>query len=251
MSSPLAIMGALPEEITALLPHLEDTSRIEAGGRTYHQGRLFGREVVVVFARLGKVAAASTATHLVGAMGCREIVFTGVAGGVDPSLRIGDVVVARDLYQHDLDASPIFPRLEVPLLRVSSIRASESTSMRLLAAAESYLAEDLPREITDAARGAFGIDAPRVVHADIASGAQFFSSAAQLESLRRRVPSAAAVEMEGAAVAQVCYEHGVPFSVVRVISDSADESAPLDFPRFVAEIASHYSLGIVRRLLNG
>jgi len=248
---PIAIMAAMHEEIAALFPHVERAREHVAGKRVYLRGSLFGREVIVVHARWGKVAAAATAAHAIGALGAREVVFTGVAGAVDRSLRIGDVVVARDLYQHDLDASPIFPPLHIPLLDAAAIAASEGLSGRLLAAARAYVAEDLRADVPAGVMREFGITSPRVVHGDIASGDQFFSSAEQLAQLRRRVPTAAAVEMEGAAVAQVCHEHGVEFAVVRTISDAADEDAPRDFPRFLTRVASHYSLGIIRRLLEG
>jgi adenosylhomocysteine nucleosidase len=92
---------------------------------------------------------------------------------------------------------------------------------------------------------------PRVVVGDIASGDRFVSTDAERAALRQRVPSAVCVEMEGAAVAQVCYEQGVPLGVVRVISDSANDHAARDFGRFITEAASVYGLGIVRRALVG
>src|SRR5262249_4269300 len=100
-------MGAMPEEIEGLLGELEDVQVTEAGMRTYHKGNLWGTSVVLVFSRWGKVAAATTATYLIEHFGVSQLIFTGVAGGVDESLRVGDVVVASTLYQHDMDASPL------------------------------------------------------------------------------------------------------------------------------------------------
>ena len=95
----------------------------------------------------------------------------------------------------------------------------------------------------------FRISSPQVVEGVIASGDQFIDSAEEIEALRRRLPDVACVEMEGAAVAQVCDEYSMPFAIVRTISDAADESAPHDFPRFSREISGRYSLGILARFV--
>jgi adenosylhomocysteine nucleosidase len=104
----------------------------------------------------------------------------------------------------------------------------------------------------DAARlRGFGIATPRVHAGLVISGDRFVASASEAAALRQRLPDALAVEMEGAALAQVCHDLGVPFAVVRTISDRADDSAHVDFGRFVASIASRYSVGVVRRFLRG
>jgi len=95
----------------------------------------------------------------------------------------------------------------------------------------------------------FGIVTPRVHSGMVVSGDRFVASASEAAALRQRLPDALAVEMEGAALAQVCHDLGVPFAVVRTISDRADDSAHVDFSRFVASIASRYSVGVVRRFL--
>ena len=244
----LGILGAMHEEVAGLAAHLEGERVHTAGGRHYREGRLFGRPVVLAFSRWGKVAAAATAARMLAAHGVDALLFTGVAGGVDPSLRVGDVVVADRLFQHDMDASPLYPPLEIPLLGVSAFEADAALSADVEAAARAFLASG---QLDPEARAAFGLGAPRVVRGDVASGDRFFASSDALAGLRARVPSAACVEMEGAAVAQVAHEHGVPFAVVRTLSDAADAHAPLDFQRFVQRVASAYSLGVVRGLLGG
>src|SRR6266404_8023002 len=112
----LAIVSAMPEEIAGVLQALADVRIQEFGRRQFHTGSLHGTEVVVVFSRWGKVAAAATVTQLLSSYPVTGLVFGGVAGGVRPDLAIGDIVVATDLVQHDMDASPLFPRYEVPLL---------------------------------------------------------------------------------------------------------------------------------------
>ncbi len=245
----IGLMSAMPEEAHLLARVLTREAEHVHGGRTYYTGDLMGRRVVVVFSRMGKVAAAATAQHLIDIHRVSSIIFTGVAGALDPSLRIGDVVVAHRLWQHDMDASPIFPPLEIPLLGVSSIGADRTLSARLHTGSEVFAREDFERQVPQHIRKELGLRTPRVVIGDIASGDRFVSTDAERAGLRRRVPSAICVEMEGAAVAQVCYEQGVPLGVVRVISDSANDQAARDFGRFITEAASVYGLGIVRRTL--
>jgi adenosylhomocysteine nucleosidase len=244
-------MGAMQEEIDTLLKELPaDSKVVDDGRRTYHSGRLWGTPVVVVFSRWGKVAAATTATHLISDFGVDEILFTGVAGAAQPGLKVGDVVVGARLWQHDMDARPLFPQHEIPLLGRSSFASAEKRRNQLLQAAAAFLGDDLPTAVSAVTRAAFHIQAPRAVAGDIASGDKFFADRAELAELLLRLPTIAAVDMESAAVAQVCYEYGVPFTVVRTISDAADESAAHDFPRFLTQVASAYSHGILKRLFD-
>jgi adenosylhomocysteine nucleosidase len=245
----IAIMSAMPEEIAAVVESLADVSTQQIGRRQFHVGAFHGHEVVAVFSRIGKVAAAATATQLVTSYGAARLVFSGVAGGVQPGLAIGDIVVGNELIQHDMDASPIFPRYEIPLLGETTFVTDRQLSAQLAAAAEEFVRHDLSGRVAAAELAHFRIRTPRVLGGLIASGDKFFASAAELAELRQRLPAVACVEMEGAAVAQVCAEYAVRCGVVRTISDSADESSVHDFPRFAREIARHYSVGILSRFL--
>jgi len=118
---PIGIMAAMQEEIDRLLRELPAGSEVvNDGRRTYHSGHLWGTPVVIVFSRWGKVAAATTATDLISDFCVTEILFTGVAGAAQPGLKVGDIVVGARLWQHDMDARPLFPRHEIPLLGRSS-----------------------------------------------------------------------------------------------------------------------------------
>jgi adenosylhomocysteine nucleosidase len=245
----VGIMSAMREEIEGLLAGMGDSEVTEAGLRTYHKGTLWGTPVVLVFSRWGKVAAATTATHLIEHFGVDRIVFTGVAGGIDEALHVGDVVVADKLYQHDMNASPLFPRHEVPLLGVAGFPTDPELRRDAVAAADKFLADELRRRVAPEVLAEFGISRPKVVTAEVASGDHFFASRDDRQRLREALPAVACVEMEGAAVAQVCHEYGVPCVVIRTISDAADEGAPADFPRFVKHVASAYSRGILKDLL--
>ena len=111
----IGIMSAMREEIASLVMDLGTADEaLHTGMRTYHRGCLWGIPVVLVFSRWGKVAAASTVTHLIAQFGVDEIIFTGVAGAVDPALNVGDVVIAGQLFQHDMDARPLYSRHELP-----------------------------------------------------------------------------------------------------------------------------------------
>ena len=195
------------------------------------------------------MAAAATTTQLIASYDVTDIVFTGLAGAIQRGLSIGDVVIGTELIQHDMDASPIFPRYEVPLLGKALFATDAGLRARLHAAAERFLREDLAAVVPQSSRDWFRISSPRVLEGVIASGDQFINSAEEIESLRERLPKVTCVEMEGASVAQVCEEYSMPFGIVRTISDAADEKAPHDFPRFSREIAGKYSLGILERFV--
>jgi adenosylhomocysteine nucleosidase len=228
-----AIVSAMREELSAVLALMPDESRQVVAGREFWVGHLHGQEVVAVLSRIGKVAAATTATLLIERFGVDRIVFTGVAGGLGPHVKVGDVVVADSFLQHDLDASPIFPRHEVPLYGLSRFATDTQLSARLVAAARSALP---------------GVPVHRGL---VISGDRFVSTTAESRALQAALPDALAVEMEGAAIAQVCHDYALPFAAVRTISDRADDAACGDFTRFVREVASRYSAAMVAALLTG
>ena len=111
----IALISAMQEELAAVLARMPDEQKVDVAGREFWVGHWHGHDVVAVLSRIGKVAAATTATTLIERFGVTHMVFTGVAGGLAPHVNVGDVVVARDFMQHDMDASPLFPRHEVPL----------------------------------------------------------------------------------------------------------------------------------------
>ena len=241
-----AILSALPEEQAGLLAQLEGARRHTVASRDFWLGRLQGRPVVLALSRIGKVSASLTASVLIGHLGVSRIVFTGVAGGLAPGVRVGDVVVAQDFIQHDLDASPQFPRYEVPLYGRARFACEPALTSLLSTAARQALGSD--------STAAMGLPAGARVHSGlIASGDCFVSSAEASRALQSALRSAGhealAVEMEGAAVAQVCADYDIPFAAMRTISDRADDTAHIDFPRFVNEVASRYALAIIKQLM--
>jgi adenosylhomocysteine nucleosidase len=227
----IGVISAMPDELAAVVDAMHADQVTELGDRKYYKGRYAGEDVVCVVSRIGKVAAATTATILLERFTPRAIVMTGLAGGVDERLGIGDIVIADRLIQHDLDARPLFPQFEVPLLGVTEFPADPVLSQKLATAAEKLVGNQ------------------RVWRGLIASGDQFFASIEATTALRVRVPEALAVEMEGAAVAQVCYEHGVRFGIARVISDTANHGAAVDFSKFLTEACGPYARALVEGAL--
>ena len=239
----------MPEEIEALHNLLKIEKKVVKGMRTYYQGKLFNKKVVLVFSRWGKVASATTATQLINDFDVEEIIFTGVAGGVQPDVFVGDIVIGKDLYQHDMDGSPLVKAFEVPLLGKSAFSTHLEKRNQLTQASDQFL-QNKNEFLSKEQFINFEIKRPKIHVGDIASGDQFISSSEQSLRILSNLPTVKCVEMEGAAVAQVCYEYKVPFSIIRTISDNANHHAHIDFPKFAKEIASKYALGILRYYLN-
>jgi adenosylhomocysteine nucleosidase len=244
----IGIMSAMHEELAAVLAAMPDEQRVRVAGRDFWVGHWQGHDVVAVLSRIGKVAAATTATALIERFKVDVLVFTGAAGGLASDAQVGDVVVASSFVQHDMDASPLFPKHEVPLYGRSRFDTDAGLSQALVAAASKVLS-DPAQHLGAQAIADFHLLSPRVHQGLIVSGDRFVSTTAESQALQCSLPDALAVEMEGAAVAQVCLDYGVPFAAVRTISDRADDEAHIDFNRFIRDVASRYSLAILSQWL--
>ncbi len=246
----IGIMSAMHEELAAVLAQMPDEQRVSVAGRDFWVGHWHGHAVVAVLSRIGKVAAATTATVLLERFQVDTLVFTGVAGGLGPDVRVGDVVVAAGCVQHDMDASPLFPRHEVPLYGRARFEAHADLSAQLAVAARQVL-QEAEKHLGHDTAAEFQLNAPQVHQGLVLSGDRFVSTSAESHALRQAWPEALAVEMEGAAVAQVCHDYAVPFAAVRTISDRADDTAHTDFNRFIRKVASRYSLAILSQWFVG
>src|SRR6476469_4131648 len=158
----LGIISALHEEQQGLVEAMQRPYKLIHGMREYCVGRLWEIDAVCVLSRIGKVAAAMTATTLVEKFGVTHILFTGVAGAGDASIRVGDIVVAESLVQHDMDASPLFPRYEVPLTGLSHFASDRQMALELAHAAQRFLELELDEAIDAQERAQFALQAPRV-----------------------------------------------------------------------------------------
>jgi len=246
---PIAIMGAMQEELAGLRPHIQGAQTVTVGSREITSGTWHGHSVVLVLSRIGKVAAATTATALIERFDVKEIVFTGVAGGLSPNVGVGDMVIATEFVQHDMDASPLFPPLEVPLYGQAYFPTDLNMRQSLQWAAEGILKNPAQWIDVDVLHD-LHVHSPQVHSGLVLSGDRFVSTSQMSKALQQRLPLALAVEMEGAAVAQVCHDYGVPFGAVRTISDRADDAATVDFTRFINEVASRYSCALLGEWLS-
>lgn len=245
----VGVIGAMAEEVEHLHRHLDEEHRSVDARRTYRHGLLAGQRVTVVQSRIGKVAAALTAVSLIRDHHVDAIIFTGIAGALHGDLAIGDVIVADGLVQHDLAGPPeLFARGEIPLLGVAELATDAALRTAAVAAAEDYVAGGLAASVSASVLADLGIGQPRVHVGQIATGDEFIEG--DLKAIvRRRAPAAIGVDMEGAAVAQVCHElGGVPLCVIRAISDLASGTASVDFPQFLDQLASRYSSEILLRM---
>lgn len=242
----LGIVSALQEEQRGLIDVIEHKQINTRGLRDYVSGKLFGLDVTCVLSRIGKVAAATTATSLIEHHGVTHLLFTGVAASAAKQVAIGDIVIAENLIQHDLDCSPLYPRFEVPLTGRAFLEADRHLSNIVWQATARFLEQDFLHSVDQQTRNQFGLHTPKRHHGLIASGDQFIHQVSHMQQIKNALPDTLAVEMEGAAVGQVCAEFNIPFAIARTISDTGDNTAPIDFLRFIKAVASPYAFHIVR-----
>ncbi len=216
----LGIIGAMQEEVETLLERMENKTATVRAGSTFYEGQLSGLDVAVVQCGIGKVNATLCAQILCDCFAVTHIVNTGIAGSLDAALDIGDLVVSRDAMYHDFDCCHFgYPMGKVPGMDVVAFPA-DGGLLRL------------------------AFDAAEAVHPShakigrIASGDQFVCAPETKEKIIA-ITGASCTEMEGAAIAQTAYRNGVPFVILRAISDKADDSAemsPGPAPRIAATI---------------
>jgi adenosylhomocysteine nucleosidase len=248
-SSTIGLICAIPQERVALRAALRHDRGLEIGGFGFDQGVLDERKVVLAEAGIGKVNTAAVATLLASRFEARALVFSGVAGGLDPELAIGDVVIAERAIQHDagvIEDERLHPYQagHVPFFNPIN-ELGYAIEPELLARVRTRL-EGLELAPLSAAAGGSGRP-PRLVYGTILTGDQFIHCEATRERLHREF-AAQAVAMEGAALAQVAERLGVPWLEIRALSDLAGKDSRFDFATFVEEVAGSSAL-ILRRLL--
>lgn len=217
----LGIIGAMDEEVARMKEQMEDAQVQTWAGMEFYRGRINGKEAVVVRSGIGKVNAAVCAQILADRYEVSAIVNTGIAGSLDGKIDIGDIVLSTDALQHDMDATNFgYPLGQIPRMEVLSFQADR----RLLELARVCCKEVNP-DI-------------HVYEGRVVSGDQFVSSQEKKEWLIRNFKGSC-TEMEGAAIAQAAYLNGIPFLIIRAISDKADNSATMDYPAFEAQAIAH------------
>ena len=223
----IAIMGAMPEEIEPLLSQVENVRKTEYAANTYYEAEYHGKELVIAYSKIGKVFAALTAATMIEKFGCDRLLFSGVAGAIDPDLEIGDLIIADGLCQHDLDITAFGH----PFGFVPEGEVCIPTDPYLREVAKKVAAQkNLPLK-----------------EGVIATGDQFVANV-ERKNWIAKIFDAHALEMEGASVAVVCSSLDVPFFILRAISDSADMDAGFDFDTFLessAKVSAEFILDMV------
>ena len=237
----------MDEEFRLIAKSFGFASSREIGPRTFLSASHNGLELTLVPSRIGKVAAAVTSTLLIHEYEVDAILFTGVAGAADPKVRIGDIVVADTLVQHDIDLKGVlgYHRFDIPLLNKREMQCDPRLVTIAKQAATAALSS---HEYSDGVR-TFTPHRAELHTGTIASGDTFVCDNAERDSLTAAIPGLRCVEMEGASMAQVCVEHNVPFVVARVISDVASHEAHIDFGAFITQAAAVGSGVFVREFV--
>ncbi len=226
----LAIMGAMEEEIEPLLAYFDKVNVVEYANNKYYEVNYNGLDIVIAYSKIGKVFASLTASTMIEKFGCDILLFSGVAGGINPKLKIGDLIIADKLCQHDLDITAFgHPHGYVPGGKVFVETSKELRDVAIKVAKENDL---------------------KVIEGIIATGDQFVHSTQRKEFIENTF-NADALEMEGASVAVVCDALNIPFFILRAISDTADMDAGFDFDEFLkssAKNSADYLIKILKEL---
>ena len=224
----LGIIGAMQVEVEILLSAMNNKVEKTIAGSTFYEGTLENLEVVVVQCGVGKVNAAICAQILCSCFGITHLVNTGIAGSLCADLDIGDLVVSTDAMYHDFDCVHIgYPYGKVPGMHVTSFPADEAMIGYAFDAAEA-------------------VNPGHTKKGRVASGDQFVA----VKELKEKIianTQGLCTEMEGTSIAQTAYRNGLPFVILRAISDKADDSAEMDYPTF-ERIAAHRCAEVTKNL---
>lgn len=228
--SKIAIMGAMPEEIAPLLEKVENVNKVEYANNSYYEATYKGKELVIAYSKIGKVFSTLTASTLIEKFGCSKLLFSGVAGAINPELHIGDLIIADKLCQHDLDIS-IFGH-DFGYVPEGAKFVKTDNALR-----------EVAKEVAKK-------NELSLIEGTIATGDQFVASNERKTFISTNF-QADALEMEGASVAVVCDALNVPFFILRAISDTANDDAGMDFDEFMvgsAIISANFILDMVEQI---
>ena len=225
----IGIIGAMEPEVALLRQQIDDISSTELGGYTFYSGKLSGMAVVLVQSGIGKVASALATALLIQHFKPDAIINTGSAGGFDPELNVGDVVISTEVRHHDVDVTAFGYEMG----QVPQMPAAFNAHPALVDAAEQSI------QTLGFCQTKKGL---------IATGDSFICDPARIAIIRKQFPTMLAVEMEGAAIAQVCHMLHTPFVVIRSLSDIAGKESPQSFEAYL-EVASKNSSAMVQQLL--
>ena len=221
MIKKIGTTGAMEEEVTALRGKLENVKMLRKASMDFYSGTLNGVEAVIVRSGIGKVNAGICTQILADVYQVDAVINTGIAGSLKAEIDIGDIVVSSDALQHDMDATGFgYEPGVIPRMETSCFAADTELMEKAKAACEEAVPEI------------------RVFSGRVVSGDQFISDKGVKERITRQF-GGMCTEMEGAAIAQAAYLNGIPFVIIRAISDKADDSATVDYPAFERQAIAH------------
>ncbi|WP_144463487.1 5'-methylthioadenosine/S-adenosylhomocysteine nucleosidase [Siminovitchia fortis] len=227
----IAVIGAMEEEVELLREKMDVQMTEVIAHCEYFIGKLHDKEVILSRSGIGKVNAAMAATILLDRYKPDAVINTGSAGGYNPELKIGDLVISSEVRHHDVDVTAFgYKYGQVPQLP------------------EAFEADGKMIEVAEAA--ARSVEGVQAVRGLIATGDTFMSDPEKVEFVRGKFPNIQAVEMEGAAIAQVAHQFDIPFVVIRSLSDIAGQKSEISFDKFI-ETASVNSANLVMEMIKG
>ena len=243
------ILVPMQPEIELILHHMHVENIVETGSRKFYVGTIQHKKCVVSLSRVGKVASSVTAAVMIERFAVGRIIVTGVAGGLTDEVKIGDIVVATTSIQHDMYCMHFFPQFYIQLLDMVTFTCDKVMVEDAFTSCTTFMKNELYDYVNKEELEALHIHKPSVHKGLLVSGDQFIGTMSQYEKIRNELPEAIFVEMEGAAVAQVCYEYNIPLVVVRSISDKANALAHIDFNRYIDNVAKYYTWGLIEGMM--
>ncbi|WP_044470718.1 5'-methylthioadenosine/adenosylhomocysteine nucleosidase [Mannheimia massilioguelmaensis] len=227
----IGVVGAMAQEVEILANLMKDKKITQIASSTIYEGNIHGKQIVLLQSGIGKVAAAVGTTLLIQLTKPDMILNTGSAGGVAQGLKVGDIVISTETAYHDVDVTAFgYVKGQLPACPATFISDKKLTA----------LAEQVARE-----------QGHHVKHGLICSGDSFIAGGESLAQIKADFPQVTAVEMEAAAIAQVCHVFNIPFLVVRAISDAGDGEASMSFEEFLpiaAKQSSQMIVGMIDKL---
>lgn len=224
----IGIIGAMAEEVAAFKEAMQDIEQQQIAGTDFYLGKIAGTQVALAQSGIGKVNAALTTTLMCQLFQPKAIINTGSAGGFNAQQQVGDIVISTEVVHHDVDVTAFGYALgQVPNMPAA------------------FIADTALVDIAEAALHRLSLTAHK---GQIASGDQFMTKEADISRARAGFPALNAVEMEGAAIAQVCSRFAVPFVIVRALSDIAGKESPMSFEQFLPIAANNAAKLIVEML---
>ena len=234
----ICLLSAMREEIGTTIDNLKNVTVTQYGDLKIYVGKLKKKvpnyesvNIIFAWSGWGKVSAARAATRLIShkfnELKIDVIFFTGVAGAINPKLKQWDIVIPYELIQHDMDARTLFKKYEIPALKTARIKSNKEIT--------NWTISTLKNSLKNGSLETFG----NLYEGLVATGDKFISKKSDIKNLSKDIGNIYAVEMEGASVAQVAIQEKIPFQIIRVISDDANESSFNDFSKFLIKYNLH------------